>query len=208
MDKFKKIKSLINIKERTLNEVLYKITNIQKEYSLTNEDMLTITQVFFREEMLQIKNKEYKPSVIRKRNKNIELANVFEKFCKILNTSPELMKSPTRIGYAVKLRHIIAHSLRIRKFSFEQIASILERADHTTIMHAVGKVNDLIADVNDDSEYRLQMMDMFKMLNPNIEEYVLISKEFERNSRDILTSDIKAEDFIEHISKKISKKNK
>jgi hypothetical protein len=200
LEKQKRLQAFLGLRERTIKEIKYKINLIQEEYNLSFEEFILLASCDLS------KNVEEKIEESIDYEENIEINNVFTKFCEILNTNKDAMRSGSREKYLVDMRHLMAYSLKLREFTHEDIAKVLNRKNHTTIIHAVDKINELIHNDLDKSEHRKTMLDMFKMLNPNIEEYNFIKKEIARNERDILTGDINAEDFIEYTNLKIKKK--
>jgi hypothetical protein len=206
MDKLKRLQAFLGLRERTIKEIKHKLSLIQEEYSLSIEDFLLLASC----DLSTNTDEKTEESIETEDNQQEkrEIDTIFKKFCKILNVNKNVLLSDSREKHLVEIRHMIAYSLKLRKFKLREIAEVLNRKCHSTIIHAVNEIKELIHNDLDKSEHRKTMLDMFRILNPNIEEYNFIKKEIARNERDILTSEIKAEDFIEHISKKISKKNK
>jgi hypothetical protein len=204
MEKQKRLQTFLGLRERTIKEIKYKISLIQEEYNLSFEEFILLASCDL---SANVEEKIEEPIEPQNNNQEkTEIDTVFKKFCKILNVNKTILLSDSREKHLVDIRHMIAYSLKLRDFTHKEIAEVLNRKNHTTIIHAVDKINELIHNDLDKSEHRKTMLDMFKMLNPNIEEYNFIKKEIARNERDILTGDINAEDFIEYTNLKIKKK--
>jgi hypothetical protein len=204
LEKQKRLQTFLGLRERTIKEIKYKINLIQEEYNLSFEEFILLTSCDL---SANVEEKIEEPIEPQNNNQEkTEIDTVFKKFCKILNVNKTILTSSSRKEHLVNIRDIMAYSFKLREFTYQEIADILNRKCHSTIMHAVSKTHELIHNDLDKSEHRKTMLDMFKMLNPNIEEYNFIKKEIARNERDILTGDINAEDFIEYTNLKIKKK--
>jgi hypothetical protein len=206
MEKQKRLQSFLGLRERTIKEIKHKIFLIQEEYNLSVDEFILLASC----DLSTNKDQKIEETIELENNhkEDTEIDTIFKKFCKILNVNKTILLSDSREKHLVDIRHMIAYSLKLRGFTHFDIAKLLNRKNHTTIVHAVGKIHELITNVLDKSENKKMMTDMFKMLNPNIEEYNFIKKELARNERDILTGDINAEDFIEYTNLKIKKRNK
>lgn len=84
-------------------------------------------------------NKEPNPS------KNI-IQDIQEKTCTYFSISIELLKSNKRFKNIVLARHIAMYLTREQGFSFPEIAREFNRRDHTTVIHAVKKIEEQIMD--------------------------------------------------------------
>lgn len=64
--------------------------------------------------------------------------------CAFYDVRPSLIRGPSRKEELARVRQIIMYLLRIHlKLKFEEIAFLLRRKDHTTIMHGVDKITSL-----------------------------------------------------------------
>lgn len=82
----------------------------------------------------------------KEQNKRIAPGDILKSVCSFYNISLSQIKSRTRKESVVVPRQIIMYLLRrVLSLKYEEIAFILKRADHTTIMHGEGRVVSLIS---------------------------------------------------------------
>lgn len=94
---------------------------------------LDVVEAYFQEK------KDAKP------NHKIGQGDIMRAVCSFYNIRPSHLKSASRSESVSFPRHIIMYLLRTElKLKFEEIAYILKRKDHTTIMHGVDKISGLI----------------------------------------------------------------
>ncbi len=75
----------------------------------------------------------------------ITASDVIKTVCTFYNIKPIHIKSQTRVEEIALPRQIIMYLLRRElRMKFEEIAAVLKRKDHTTIMHGVDKINRLV----------------------------------------------------------------
>lgn len=94
---------------------------------------LDVVDEYFQDKVEKVVEKRIDPSV------------VIKTVCSYYNIKQSHIKSSTRIEEIAMPRQIIMYILREQlKIKLEEIARILKRKDHTTIMHGVEKVNRLV----------------------------------------------------------------
>lgn len=73
--------------------------------------------------------------------KKVSPQDVIKVVCSYYDVKPGLIKSPTRVENIAMARQIIMYILREEfKMKLEEVAFILKRKDHTTIIHGVDKI--------------------------------------------------------------------
>lgn len=78
-------------------------------------------------------------------NKNLSPENIIQTVCSFYNLKKSWIKSPSRKQEVARARQLIMFLLRKRlKLKYEQIAFLLKRKDHTTIIYGVSKIENLI----------------------------------------------------------------
>ncbi len=81
--------------------------------------------------------------------KKLSPSDIIKAICVFYDIKPSYIKSPIRKEKIAKGRQIIMYLLRTElKMKYEEIALILKRKDHTTIMHGVDKIQNEIM-IND-----------------------------------------------------------
>jgi len=104
-----------------------------KSIGLKNKIDLEIVDLFFNQ-----KKKNY--------IKKINSSDIIKVVCSYYNVKQSHIKSDSRTSEIVLPRQIIMYLLRIElKIKLQEVAYILKRKDHTTIIHAVDKLNRLIS---------------------------------------------------------------
>ncbi len=77
--------------------------------------------------------------------KKVSSHDVIKVVCSYYDIKSTFIKSPTRVENVAKARQIIMYILREEfKLKLEEVAYILKRKDHTTIIHGVDKIQTLI----------------------------------------------------------------
>jgi len=104
-----------------------------KAIGLTNKIDLEVVDVFFSQK---------KKTFVKK----INSGDIIKIVCSYYNVKQSQIKSDSRASEIVLPRQIIMYLLRIElKIKLQEVAYILKRKDHTTIIHAVDKLNRLIS---------------------------------------------------------------
>lgn len=76
------------------------------------------------------------------RFRKVTVQDVIKAVCVYYDIKPSYIKSPTRKESIAHARQIIMYLLRHElQMKFEEIAYLLKRKDHTTVMHGVDKIN-------------------------------------------------------------------
>lgn len=70
----------------------------------------------------------------------VDISDTVARVCKHFGVTQAELTGPKRHAHLAQARHVLAWLLRERGFSFPAIGLCLQR-DHTTIMHAVRKVD-------------------------------------------------------------------
>jgi chromosomal replication initiator protein len=77
--------------------------------------------------------------------KKVDASDIVKTVCSFYNVKQSHIKSPVRSEDIALPRQIIMYLLRRElKMKFEEIAYMLKRKDHTTVMHGVEKINRLM----------------------------------------------------------------
>lgn len=92
-------------------------------------------------ELIESEFSKQKNQIIKK----VSPQEIIRIVCSYYNLKPSQIKKPTRKEQVSFPRQIIMYLLRnVLKLKYEEIAFILKRKDHTTIIHGVDKINALI----------------------------------------------------------------
>lgn len=79
-------------------------------------------------------------------NKKFNPNDIIRTVCSYYNLKPSQIKSTIRRENIAQARQLIMFLLRTRlRLTFDEIAYLLKRKDHTTIIHGVGKISRLLA---------------------------------------------------------------
>lgn len=83
--------------------------------------------------------------VSSKPTKKVAAHDVIKVVCSYYDVKPGTIKSPTRVENIAQARQIIMYLLRVEfKMKLEEVAFILNRKDHTTVIHGVDKIKAMI----------------------------------------------------------------
>lgn len=141
---------LIKAKERNIEIDLEAAQTIAQKINDTRElegKLLEMSARAIREN--QKISKEFVEKQFSKKNEQLKQKispyQVIKIVCSYYNLRPSQIKNPTRKEKVAFPRQIIMYLLRnILNLKFEEIAFILKRKDHTTIIHGVNKITSLI----------------------------------------------------------------
>lgn len=90
--------------------------------------------------------------------------DIIKKVCTYYDIKPTLLKSPKRDAYLVKARHIAMLLLKSElRLPLVEIGNILGGRDHTTIMHGVNKMEQILQDKN--APFSVEIMGIKKTLS-------------------------------------------
>jgi chromosomal replication initiator protein len=93
---------------------------------------------------------------ISKKTLRLKPNDIISAVCDSFNISTKELKSPIRTDRVAKTRQIAMYLLRIKlNLSYLEVAHILNRKDHTTVIHAVEKIEHLQL-LDEDLRYQIQ----------------------------------------------------
>ena len=88
----------------------------------------------------------YEKNIRGKFNENISLEDIFNEICGIFKIKPELATNKRRLHIRVICRQIYCYVARLKTgCSLVEIAAIIGRSEHTTVMYSIKSVEDKLS---------------------------------------------------------------
>ena len=82
---------------------------------------------------------------IESKRKKIKPEKIFDVVCEVFDVKPKDIKGQGRSSYIALTRQVIMYMLRSElNLQLEKIALVVNRKDHTTVIHACEKIEKLI----------------------------------------------------------------